>query len=89
VKDRWKPLETISQLKKVSLFLPTVYETLLTTVESNLKEEVKEGLDLMVRASNAPVQWVEPRGRQITHWHEGLVLPEESDCATCLNTRRQ
>jgi hypothetical protein len=89
VKDRWKPLETISQLKKVSLFLPTVYETLLTTVESNLKEEVKEGLDLMVRTSNAPVQWVEPRGRQITHWHEGLVLPEESDCATCLNTRRQ
>ncbi|KAJ2932257.1 hypothetical protein H1R20_g4815, partial [Candolleomyces eurysporus] len=88
VKDRWRPLDTISQLKKVSLFLPTGHENLLATVESNLKEEVKEGLDLTVRTSKAPVRWVEPMGRQITHWHEGLVLPEESDCAACLNASR-
>ncbi|KAF5335206.1 hypothetical protein D9611_010896 [Ephemerocybe angulata] len=85
VKDRWKPIEMIRQLKKARLFLHG-HERLLRTVKASLKEEMQEGLEVEVRSGKSP-QWQDPFGRPVAHWHEGLVLPELSDCAECLKNR--
>ncbi|KAF5335121.1 hypothetical protein D9611_010909 [Ephemerocybe angulata] len=85
VKDRWKPIEMITQLKKARLFLHG-HERLLRTVRASLKEEMQEGLEVEVRSAKSP-QWQDPFGRPVAHWHEGLVLPELSDCAECLKDR--
>jgi hypothetical protein len=88
VKDRWRPIEGISQLKKARLFLTEGYQTLLSVVVGNLKEEVKEGLVLAARTTKKP-QWEDPFNRTITHWHDGLVVREGSDCAQCEGDRGQ
>ncbi|RXW18067.1 hypothetical protein EST38_g7785 [Candolleomyces aberdarensis] len=84
VKVRWKgevagSIQT-SQLKKASVFLSGLYESCLEGVQDSLEEEVKEGFELTLGFVDCVQTWEDPMDRKITHWHEGLVLPESSDC---------
>lgn len=61
VKERWQPLEDcgISQLKRVSLFLPRTYEPVMERIRASLTREVKEGLQLIAQTAQTP-QWKDP-----------------------------
>jgi hypothetical protein len=86
--DQWASMG-VTQLKKVSLFLEDEYKAELPVVKKGLKWEVKEGLDLTLRVVKNPQTWNDPFNKNMTHWEDGLVFPENgsepsSDCATCL-----
>jgi hypothetical protein len=79
----------VTQLKKVSLFLEDEYKAELPAVKKGLKWEVKEGLDLTLRVVKNPQTWNDPSNKNMMHWHDGLVFPEDgsepsSGCVTCL-----
>ncbi|RXW18066.1 hypothetical protein EST38_g7784 [Candolleomyces aberdarensis] len=91
--DRWEIMR-VSQLKKVSLFLEDQYKVELARVKRGLKWEVKEGLDLTLRVIEKPQTWTDPFNKNMTHWHDGLVFPENdskpsSDCSTCLRLAQE
>ncbi|KAJ2920015.1 hypothetical protein MD484_g440, partial [Candolleomyces efflorescens] len=91
VSARWDEWEStgVSQLKKASLFLEDRYKAELPIVERRLKWAVERGLDLTLRVVKTAQTWNDPFNKNMTHWHDGLILPENesgpsSDCATCV-----
>ncbi|EAU90956.1 hypothetical protein CC1G_02343 [Coprinopsis cinerea okayama7 len=69
VKDRWRPVEEIAQIERVSLFLPRTHEPMLEAVRHSLRREVKEGLHLTVQVSERPL-WDDPHLGDLVHWDE-------------------
>jgi hypothetical protein len=88
VESRWKGglVESgrVSQLKKASIFLWDRHSSSLDELKENLDDVVAEGFTLTTCLTKSPRTWEDPLERNITHWHEGLVLAEKSDCAVCL-----
>lgn len=84
---RWARLG-VSQLKKASLFLEKRYQTELVLAEIGLESAVERGLELNTRVVNNHQSWNDPFNKVLTHWHDGLVFPDDleprSDCATCV-----
>ncbi|KAJ2919927.1 hypothetical protein MD484_g435, partial [Candolleomyces efflorescens] len=91
---RWADLG-VSQLKKASLYLEGRYSNEMVVFKAVLKPEVKRGLDLTTRVvkTSRDQSWNDPFNKVLTHWHDGLVLPDDveprSDCATCVRVARQ
>ncbi|TFK22209.1 hypothetical protein FA15DRAFT_671755 [Coprinopsis marcescibilis] len=81
VRDRFRPIDDLAQLKRVGLVLPRTYITVLERVRVALKREVEEGLDLFVDSTSSGPKnrssqrqaWTDPFLGPLTHWNQGLL----------------